>query len=149
MNNDNPASGSGDSESISGICSNPSGYDCQTVSGLSMINVDVNKTTCSSRGITCKNSDQSKRCPDFKVRAKCPCSGNIQECCNNLLTTANTFEILTSIILFQGVLHVIQDHAEMEVYASITFEDSSACARKVTLANAVREVRLEYFMLPY
>lgn len=75
VNNDRPDVGSGDSERTAGICSNPSDYDCQTNNGLSMINVDVNKTTCTPQGITCRNSDQSGRCPDFKVRAKCPCSG--------------------------------------------------------------------------
>lgn len=76
MNRDSPLSGSGDFESSSGVCSSPAGYDCQTVNGNSLKNVDLSKNTkCTSQGIRCQNSDQASSCPDFKVRFVCPCSG--------------------------------------------------------------------------
>lgn len=75
INNDNPQTGSGDFESTAGVCSNPSNYDCQAVGGFSLKNVDLDKDTkCTAQGISCRNSAQWK-CPDFKVRVVCPCSG--------------------------------------------------------------------------
>ena len=40
-----------------------------------MPDVELNKTTCLSSGITCLNSDQraDRSCPDFKVRYVCTC----------------------------------------------------------------------------
>ena len=44
-----------------------------------MPNVNVNDTVCNSQGIKCLNKDQSGTCPDFKVRATCPCQGKLEE----------------------------------------------------------------------
>ena len=75
INNDSPSTGDGDTETSSSACASPTSFACQTVDGLSMPDVELNKTTCSSSGITCLNSDQraDRSCPDFKVRYVCTC----------------------------------------------------------------------------
>ena len=75
INNDSPLTGDGDTETSSSACASPTSFACQTVDGLSMPDVELNKTTCSSSGITCLNSDQraDRSCPDFKVRYVCTC----------------------------------------------------------------------------
>ena len=42
-----------------------------------MFDVELNKTSCSSSGITCLNSEQraDRSCLDFKVRYVCTCPG--------------------------------------------------------------------------
>ncbi|XP_067041101.1 sushi, von Willebrand factor type A, EGF and pentraxin domain-containing protein 1-like [Acropora muricata] len=78
INNDSPSTGTGDAETNAGGCPGAAHFDCQTVEGLTLIDVEVNKTTCTSSGITCLNSDQraDRSCPDFKVRYVCSCPTN-------------------------------------------------------------------------
>ena len=75
INNDLPSTGNGDTETNSGACAAATHFDCQTVEGLNLEDIELNKTTCSSSGITCLNSDQraDRSCPDFKVRYVCSC----------------------------------------------------------------------------
>ncbi|XP_068719046.1 sushi, von Willebrand factor type A, EGF and pentraxin domain-containing protein 1-like [Montipora capricornis] len=78
INNDLPSTGTGDTETSSGACAGATHFDCQTVDGFNLVDVELNMTTCSNSGITCLNSDQraDRSCPDFKVRYVCSCPAN-------------------------------------------------------------------------
>lgn len=75
INNDSPSTGTGDAETNAGGCAGAAHFDCQTVEGLTLVDMELNKTNCTSSGITCLNSDQraDRSCPDFKVRYVCSC----------------------------------------------------------------------------